>query len=308
MSILVTGAAGFLGRYLTAHLEGQGLGPITAAVRTKPKEWTLKTPLATVDLTDERAVEELIGRVKPSRIYHLAGHSKVTNTLQMPDYFNANFLTSARLVNALQKQNAAVRIFLASTIHVYGNCDYVATEESLPLPVNDYGYTKYLSEELFRTATLENSRLSVVVGRLYSCFGPGQAPGFVSADLCRKVAAMPDKGEGVLCVGPTSTFRRFLDVRDAVSVIARLTHSVTGDRFQVFNIASPYEVQVKDLIAALLKISGKKARVESSEDNSANRLFGIRVSCERLEHTLPGVHFRPLEETLRDMYTSALPA
>lgn len=302
MSILVTGAGGFLGRYLISHLERSAGEPITAVVHSTPPSWNFKTPWVAFDLAQVSAIDGLIQQVKPSIIYHLAGHSKVTNTLRMPDYFNSNFLTTANLVQAIEKHGLETRVFLASTVHVYGNQSEVVSEESPAEPVNDYGFTKYLSEECLRIAVHENRNLSVVVGRLYSCFGPGQVLGFVSADLCKKIAELPATDEGTLHVGPTSTFRRFLDVRDAVAVIERLTRSSSNDRYRVINIASPYEIQVKDLINTLLRISGKRAKIHSTEDNSSNRLFGIRVNCDRLDCALPGVRFRPFEETLRDMY------
>lgn len=320
MSILVTGAAGFLGRYLVDHLRKTTQTPVIGVIRRadqmadqitaqktakpSPKQSMVQANRRAVDLTDTAAVQSLIQEIKPTQVYHLAGHSRVTNTVAMKDYFAANYLTTVRLIEALLALKTPVRLFLASTIHIYGNTEEVATEYTPAQPVNDYGFTKYIAEEFVRKKAQENPNLSVLIGRLYNCFGPGQAPGFVTPDLCRKIAALPSIGEGRLQVGPTSTFRRFLDVRDAVSLLASLMAATIDQRIQIINIASPHEVQIRDLITLLLGIAKKRAQIESSEDNSANRLFGIRINCDRMKQLIPNARFRPLEETLREMYAS----
>ncbi|MBI1861670.1 MAG: GDP-mannose 4,6-dehydratase [Deltaproteobacteria bacterium] len=304
MSILITGASGFLGRYLVEHLTQTSSEPVIAVSRRDAKLSKGKATWVQADLADSKSVSALIAQTKPSQVYHLAGHSRVTSTVGMPDYFSANTLTTFRLVDALQRASRPVKFFLASTIHVYGNTEHMASESTPVQPVNDYGFTKYLAEEYLRKRAQEDSNLTILIGRLYNCFGPGQAAGFVSADLCRKIADLPAKGEPVLKVGPTSTFRRFLDVRDAVPILARLMALKAPEGFQIINIASPHEVQIRELISLLLGIAQKKALIESSEDNSANRLFGIRVNCDRLTALVPNAQFRPIQDTLRDMYAS----
>lgn len=302
MSILVTGASGFLGRYLVAHLEATRSEPITAVVQHGAKIWDSPAKKVVIDLTHRAAVSALITASNPTEVYHLAGYSRVTDELGLPDYFNANFLTTAYLSQALVARARPVRFFLASSIHVYGNTTEVVSEGSAVRPFSNYGFTKYIAEEFLKKCTLESPELSVVVGRLYSCFGPGQALGFVSSDLCQKISKLPSDSTAELSVGPISTFRRFLDVRDAVSLFPRLLALPNPPYFQVVNVASPYEAQIKDLIDIILDIAGKTARVRSAEDSSTNRLTGIKLKCDLLAQLLPDARFRPIKETLTDMY------
>lgn len=307
MSVLVTGAGGFLGGYLLSHLSYLGIQPITASSHhPTPHPHVKGTQWVCGDLTFPKFASAIVRKANPCVVYHLAGFSKVSTLLGIPDYFHGNFLTTVRLIEALAELGNPVRLFFASTVHVYGNSESISSEDSPVTPVNDYGFTKYLAEEFLRKSLAKYPWLKIVVGRLYSCFGPGQALGFVSADLCQKVARLPAKKSGTLKVGPTSTFRRFLDVRDAVRLFPQLLEAPNPERYLQVNVACAHEVQIRELITTLLRIANKKATIESNEDNSGNRLFGVKVNCEKLKTIISQAKFRPIEETLRDMYQETL--
>jgi nucleoside-diphosphate-sugar epimerase len=300
---LITGAYGFIGRYLLGHL--REVYPTQSLVTTGHEASSALGVLHfPCDLSEPSEVERVVTEVQPDRVYHLAGNSRVTDSIGMPEYFSKNFLTTHALVNALGKLSRPVTLFFASTVHVYGNQTGIATEKSPAQPVSPYGFTKYLAEEALKAKAVEHPQLRIVVGRLSSCLGPGQSEGFVAADLCRKLAKLPEE-KGTLRVGPLTGFRRFVDVRDAVRLFPLLLQSPTVP-FEIYNLASPHEFTVLELLELLLSISGKAPRIESSEDKSSNRFTGLKLSVEKMEKDFPSITFRPLEITLRNMYEAAL--
>lgn len=304
MNSLVTGGAGFIGSNLLRHLrETAPQGKLFDIGRKDPGVEGVTH--FTCDLTDEAMLLDQLRQIRPNRIYHLAGASRVTEAIALPEYFSENFLTTARLVRALTTIGSPVTVFFASSIHVYGNQPGRVTEENPSSPKTAHGFTKYLAEESLRTAVLRSNFLKVVVGRLDNCIGPGQPEGFVASDLCRRLADLPSGGTRVLKTGPLSPFRCFLDVRDAVALMALLLQADQPSPFEIYNLASHREMKIRELVAILMQETGKTAMVESMEDPSDNPFAGLKLSVEKLGHAIQCPPLRTIENTLREMFQNA---
>lgn len=303
MKILITGASGFLGTYLREHL--QSLDPRNE-VRTIcrnpiPKNERLHSVL---NLNDEEKLVEYLEAHQPQQIYHLAGVARISNAISAADYFQNNTQNTVTLLRALMKTGRPVRLFFSSSVHVYGNQSETVSEASSVHPLSPYAFTKYLAEKAIKAHVEENPNLTAVVGRIYSCFGPGQAEGFVAADLCRKILDLPAEQGSVLKVGPLKSYRRFLDVRDIVSIFPKLLEATHPSRFEIFNLASPHEFQIETILQILIRLSKKQPTIEST-DNQENQFQGLKVSTEKLHQFIPHDFFRPVEETLKDMLVAA---
>lgn len=299
----ITGATGFLGRYLALHLvknfpEAEvhtcGRGPLSIPGTTHH----------VIDLASPELAQALINQLRPDYVYHLAGISRVSGEITVDQYFKSNTLTSQILATSLAQTAKPVKFFLGSSVHVYGNREERVSEIEAVHPQSPYAFSKFLAEETLFDLSYKNPNLNVVIGRLYSCFGPGQRPGFVTSDLCTKIRALPLDGKGTLQVGALDAYRSFIDVRDAVQLLPRLLEAKLASRCEIFNLASPHEHTIQEVLDTLLKISGRQAQIKSSGAGS-NSFKGLRVSVKKLETVLPGVPFRPIAQTLGDMWQSA---
>lgn len=253
-----------------------------------------------MSLKDEDAVSAMLQEVRPQRIYHFAGLSRVSDEFSFDDYFSANFLSTTVLLEKIERRHEPVEFFFASSVHVYGNTSEVVTEGSPVHPQGPYGYTKYLAEEALRKKSQTLDGLRVIIGRLYNCIGPGQPPGFAASDLCYKVVDALQTGKSVIKTGPLTTYRRFLDVRDAVTAIASL-FDASSAKCETYNIASERELQIGEILRILLNLATISPEIETTSQASANEFRGLRLSTERIRKILPGLTFRPIEVTLRDM-------
>src|SRR5690606_38388036 len=113
--ILVTGASGFLGRHLVAHLTKRGDEVIALGV--EPAQFEAGVRFVAADVRDRAEVREAIAAVEPERIVHLAALSHVGDSWKrMADYFEVNVLGTENV--AAEKGNA--RLLFASTAEVYG--------------------------------------------------------------------------------------------------------------------------------------------------------------------------------------------
>ncbi|MBY0369307.1 NAD-dependent epimerase/dehydratase family protein [bacterium] len=299
MKHLITGAGGFLGTHLIA------------ALRTRfPQDTIVSMGLHAphdpqvrhfeTDLSDAAAVRTVLKAQSPDRLYHLAGSARVSQEIGFPQYFQSNSQTTQVLADALETLDPKpLRLFFSSSVHVYGNQDSEVDESVEPRPNNDYGMSKYLGERALEAFAGRSPHAKVVVGRLYSCIGPGQGPGFVTSDLARKLAALPVGG--TLETGPLDAYRRFLDVRDAAALLARLLETGADTGFEIVNIASPNELQVRAIVERLVTASGKKASIHASPSDQ-NPFRGLKVNLAKLQQRIPGFPFSPLDKTLQDIW------
>ncbi len=303
MKHVITGASGFIGKYLAEHLKAFPTNEVVSLGLGNPKLSQVRH--VECDLTDRAKVVEVFGQEKPERVYHLAGSARVSASIGVPEYFRSNVQTTENLADALLAMPSPARVFLASSVHVYGNQTGTVDEATDVAPNGAYGFTKYLAERALERLVAQHPAHSTVVGRLYTCMGPGQQQGFVAADLARKLARLNSEENAVLETGPLTAVRRFLDVRDAAALVSRLVESATAERSLLVNIASPFEMSVQELVEKLVAVSGKKAVRLRPQAAADNPFEGIKLDISRLLSRVPGFSFRPTEATLSDIYEDA---
>ena len=177
---LVTGAKGFVGPWLTAHLRDEG-DEVIGIDRE-------------VDITDAAAVREAVMAAGPDAIYHLAARAHVGESWAEPeDVLQVNAVGTLHLLEAARACATVPRVLLISSAEVYGAVDedqLPVTEETPLAPVTPYAASKVAAEYLGVQAHLAHG-LPVVRVRPFNHVGPGQSPGFVVAGPGR-----PDRRSG----------------------------------------------------------------------------------------------------------------
>ncbi len=151
-SILITGCNGFLGQHLTLFFAAKGFNVIAVG----RAECRIKTPVAfmyeSVDLTNHTAVNNCLQKHKPSVIIHAAAMSK-------PDECNNNktlcLLQNVEVTKFLIESalSFAPHFIYISTDFIFGE-DGPHTENDTPNPLNFYGETKLMAEQLVKKSGL----------------------------------------------------------------------------------------------------------------------------------------------------------
>jgi GDP-4-dehydro-6-deoxy-D-mannose reductase len=242
MNVFITGHAGFVGRYLAAHLSARHV------VRG--------VDLPGCDVRDRRKLGRAISRARPDWIAHLAGQAFVPRSWENPqETFEINVIGTLNVLEAMRKLPKPARLLLVSTTEVYGEPKGVMTERTPLRPQSPYALSKLAAEEL-ALAYANRYGLDVVVVRPSNHTGPGQSPAFAISDWARQIAG----GATVLRVGNLNSFRDFTDVRCVVRAYESALRR--GKSGEVYNIASQHAVQMKDLLAKLIALSGRKVKVE----------------------------------------------
>jgi UDP-glucose 4-epimerase len=156
--ILITGAAGYIGNCLFSYLkkkyEVYGLDKVV----NNNNKFFYKADLLNIKLTNQ-----ILKKLKPDLIIHLAGQSTVDSIENKKDYIKNNQNATANLIKSM-KVNAIKKIIFSSTAAVYkSNNNKIFSERSKIQPNNIYGSTKYKCE-LF----IKQSNLNYIIFRFFN--------------------------------------------------------------------------------------------------------------------------------------------
>jgi len=186
MRAVVTGAAGFIGSHLCAHLLGHGdrvvgVDCLTDYYDPRRKEANLAAVLGCDGFTEHRVdltTAALGGLFEGADVvYHLAGQPGVRDSWgeEFGPYVSRNIIATQRVLEAAR--NASVRkVVYASSSSVYGDAaSYPTTEDLCPHPVSPYGVTKLAAEHLCEVYRV-TSGVPTVSLRLFTVYGPRQRP------------------------------------------------------------------------------------------------------------------------------------
>jgi GDP-4-dehydro-6-deoxy-D-mannose reductase len=296
--VLVTGAGGFVGRWLVEELRAAGHelpGP----------------PGERVEITDAAAVARVVREARPEGVVHLAALSFGPDAARDPD---AAMLVNARgtrtLLDGLAGLDPAPAVVVVSSSDVYGApdpADLPLSEDAPTRPTSAYGRSKLEAERVAFSAARE-SGLALAVVRPFNQTGPGQRAEFVAPALARRILAARDRGEREIVVGNVDVRRDLGDVRDLARALRLILDGLAGGSIPsgaILNVATGRSVAIRDVVAMIAEIAG--VEIEPRVDPSLVRPDDppeIRGDASRLTELTGWGPTIPLRRTLEDLVAS----
>ena len=293
--VLITGATGFTGRYLAPKLAAAGYDVHGTAQCGDRGDVDGIATLHSIDLTDLKAVEQVVRDVSPAKVVHLAaiafvGHSDIA------EMYRTNILGTRNLLEALASaSDRPAAVLIASSANIYGNSRSGKLDESVPpSPANDYAVTKVATENL---VAIYRDRLPLIVTRPFNYTGVGQSTDFVIPKIIDHARRRAETIE----LGNLDVERDFSDVRSIADIYRRLLDcpaAIGG----TFNICSGRHYSLAEVIALIEEISDHKMRIAVNpafvRKNDVHTLYGDNA---RLSDTIGQLDMPPLRHTLRWM-------
>jgi nucleoside-diphosphate-sugar epimerase len=288
---LVTGLRGFTGHYLARELTAAGYEVFGTVL---PRD-EAGADVVKVDLCDRTALGELIDRVRPDVVAHLAGIAFVAH-MNAEQIYRVNVVGTRNLLEALAAgSHKPASVLLASSANIYGNADVPVIDERVPpMPANDYAVSKLAMEYMAR---LWMDRLPITIARPFNYTGVGQSENF----LLPKIVSHFRKHARHIELGNLAIARDFSDVRMVANCYRRLLAAAPSG--EAFNVCSGESHSLENLIDMMSDIAGYRIEVHVNPAFvRANEVRTLAGSNAKLAGVIGDITSAPLVETLRWMY------
>lgn len=273
---LVTGAAGFIGFFLSKALLDKGEQVIGLDNLNDYYEVSLKESRLAVlkkyenfqfyraDLADKEAVFAIFKQHLPAVAVNLAAQAGVRYSIENPDaYISSNIEGFFHILEACRHYPVEHLVF-ASSSSVYGGNKKVpfSTEDQVDKPVSLYAATKK-SNELMAYAYSKLYGISLTGLRFFTVYGPMGRPDMAYFKFAKKIMA----GEPIQIYNHGDMRRDFTYIDDIVAGIEKiLCHpprkDENGAAYKIYNIGNNKPEKLMDYISVLERCLGKEAKKE----------------------------------------------
>ncbi|WP_305805771.1 SDR family NAD(P)-dependent oxidoreductase [Stenotrophomonas sp. YIM B06876] len=317
MTILVTGAAGFIGAYTCQALAACGERVVgldnynsyydPQLKRDRVAALCPQVDIRTLDLTDREGLAALFEEVQPTAVIHLAAQAGVRYSLENPHaYVDSNL---AGFVNMLElcRHRGVRHLVYASSSSVYGDSATppFSEDQRVDQPRSLYAATK-AANELMAYTYAQLYGLPATGLRFFTVYGPWGRPDMAPLLFARAVLA----GRSIEVFNQGRMRRDFTHVSDIVAgILGALSHSSTAPvPHQVFNLGNHTPVELEYFIGVIESAAGQPAQkiykpmqpgdmVQTMADTSrAKAAFGYEPATP-IESGLP-----PVVEWCRDYF------
>ncbi|MBI5055295.1 MAG: NAD-dependent epimerase/dehydratase family protein [Nitrospirae bacterium] len=248
-TVLITGAAGFLGQALSRSCLFSDCNVIGLDRVPEDKSIAFRAfyqaNLCNVDL------QPILSRWQPDYLINMAGNANVGKSLSDPaDDFMSGPQLFFNLLEAVRKYSPKTRVLLASSAAVYGQPEALPTNENMPVrPLSPYGYHKWICESL----AMEYNRIYGIrteIIRIFSAYGAGLSKQIVW-DVCCKCR----DGGDILLSGTGDEARDFIHKDDICAAILLLLEKGSFE-CEILNVASGNKTSIRSLAEIILRSYG----------------------------------------------------
>lgn len=275
-SILVTGAAGFIGYHLSKRLTEKGynvvgfdnindyydIGLKNSRLNELGKSCNFK--FVKGDLSNNEAVEKLFAENRFPVVVNLAAQAGVRYSITNPRvYIESNIIGFFNILEAVRKYDVKHLIY-ASSSSVYGNQEKTpfSTDDDVSKPISLYAATKK-TDELMAYTYSHLYKIPSTGLRFFTVYGPFGRPDMAYFSFTDKIM----RGEPIKIFNNGDMLRDFTYVDDIINGIDAMIlcppdGDSKGDKAKLYNIGNNKPVKLMYFIETLEKAVGKEAKKE----------------------------------------------
>jgi UDP-glucose 4-epimerase len=289
-TVLVTGGAGYIGSHTCVALLEAGyevavldsLANSSAAAIDAVGEIAGRSPrLDVADCRDETALDKAMAEVRPDTVLHFAGLKSVPESVADPiRYYRHNLESTAVLLEAMERAGVR-RIVFSSSATVYGEPDELPVPETAATrPINPYGSTKLMIEQMIADVIQADSRWSAALLRYFNPVGahpsgligedpegiPGNLMPYLLQVAVNRHPHLPLYGTDYPTPDGTA-LRDYIHVMDLAEGHLAALESLESSAGQVhtYNLGTGRAASVREVMAAMREATGHPLPYEELE-------------------------------------------
>lgn len=304
--VLITGATGLLGSWMTEHLLG-----LNARVTCLVRDWvpdsrllgrlSSRANIVRGDLSDYECLLRILNEYEIETVFHLGAQTIVGTASRSPlSTFESNVRGTWNLLEACRILSPMVkRIVVASSDKAYGVHDQLPYTEDLPLQGRfPYDASKSCTD-LISLSYFHSYALPVCVTRCGNLYGGGDlnfnriVPGTILSALRSEQPIIRSDGRFI---------REYFYVRDAVESYLLLAEKMDDPRIhgEAFNFGTETPLSVIDLVTTILELMGRSDLEPVILNQAANEIPEQSLHCGKARSTLDWNSNYTLADGLRE--------
>jgi len=303
-TILVTGAAGFIGSHVSEALLADGFNVVGVDnfcdfyarswkelnVQSVSRGGGGRFSLEELDICDGPKIDTLVERTKPTAVFHLAGMAGVRPSIERPAYYaRVNLEGTVQMLQASVRHGVKKFLF-ASSSSVYGNQREIPFREDAVVaePISPYAATKR-SCELMCHAFWDLHKLPIFCFRFFTVYGPRLRPDLAIHKFTRLIT----RGKPIPFFGDGNTARDYTYIGDICAGL--LSAMEKCDRYRIYNLGNHKPVSLDEMVKALGKAIGTPAIL----DRQPMQPGDVEITCADIARAANEIGYHP-KTTLAD--------
>lgn len=297
--VLVTGANGFIGRHLCAHLAQRGWD-VRAVVRIDNADRSIENYASVHYITDVTNGEQWVKVLHNADVVvHLAArvHVMKDSAVSAAEEYRRVNTTGTAMLARLAAQQGVTRFVFLSTIKVNGERTLFKPflESDAPMPRDEYSISKWEAEQRL-VEIASNTGMEVIALRPPLLYGPGVKGNFLRLmNLVRRRVPLP--------LASVTNLRSFLYVGNLLSVVEKVL-SASVSKAETFLVSDDHDISTPQLIrmlAAAMNVEARLlrcplpmlmslAKIAGKADEVRRMVESLSIDCSRIKQQL---HWAP---------------
>lgn len=278
-TVLVTGGAGFIGKYTVKELLKNNYSVVVADIKEVQNVTSYKYYQTDVSSIDFKKIFE---ENRIDYIIHLSALPSVADSIKMPLVdCKDNYQATVNLCTLAQQYNIKKLVF-SSTAAVYANPQYLPVDEKHPTSfLSPYAITKNASEQFIKYCGID-----YIIFRYANVYGPGQDC-FGEAGVVAKFFDLMNQNKPIQVHGNGKQYRDFIYVEDVAK--ANILALQTDIQNEIINVSTNNRTSINELV----KIMKAELDYELEPEYTSPRAGDIEKSVLSNEKLISLFHYTP---------------